>query len=254
MYCSILILIVTSCNTDDRDGMTENICALSQIDDGIRILEYKYNITGDLFRINVYPSPLPENTNPAASFFRSQITKDSIIVGVMQNLVTNGRVLISAKYENDLLLEVKRFYASGNTNNFRFEYEGASVTVFLSFTENNTTTNLERGLYTFDTNQNIIAFDRYVFDVNNQEVLLGSIDYEYEPDAFNPRKALLFPTFFEQNLPDASFFSTDSASKKTIGESAINFSIETNENDKVNVITDLTNFETEIYSYLNCNE
>jgi len=216
--CYVLNL---SCAKGDDSIQADDSCLIEKIISEEFVYEYKYNVRGDLFIINQEF----RLTEPNPTFLRvyvKTVTPDSIAIGRLTNNFVQDEPRITAKYDEGQIVELKRFFTSGETNILNFTYTSEKVRITVDY--DNGQGGMQKvsyGDYFFD-GDNISKVEKYEYGANPNEASLVEVkSYTYDT-ANNPWQGLVFPVFLCPELPEARFFSKNNILTETSnGEEAL---------------------------------
>ncbi|GAA4281647.1 hypothetical protein [Gaetbulibacter aestuarii] len=264
-----LALALFACSSDQSSSIkptpenptaptpVEENCLIKAISFATSKYDFNYDSNQILDQINeTYGS----TTN---TYYVNHISTDSIDIGLVQSDGSKGTPIISAKYQNGDLIQVKRFYSATRYNYFIFEYSADKITVKQDYVSGSTYQNIAYADYFLDENGNAIATKIYKYDTSSASnyTLFNERENTYDIGN-NPWKGIIYPTFLCQNLPNAMFFSQNNMITeidKTRGATS-NYSYEFDANNLTikglnkhpYSVCNESNTLTEYYTYTNC--
>ncbi|MCF7559964.1 hypothetical protein L3X39_04885 [Sabulilitoribacter multivorans] len=213
--CISLLLINCSKNESNIEPIPENIeteqnCLIEEIRFATSKYKYIYNNNNELHQIiNTY------NDNPT-TYYVNKIANDSIEVGLIFADLSQDLPTLSAKYNGEKLIQLKRFYNPSTANIFSIEYTENKITVRQDYSNGISYQNISYADYFMDQNGNVSSIKLYVYDNNspNNFTLYNEASYTYD-NGNNPWKGVIYPTFLCQNLPNPMLFSQNNTLSET---------------------------------------
>lgn len=261
-------LLLTNCSKNDSSSElniepfpenieTEQNCLIEEISFATSKYKYIYNNNKDLHQIiNTY-------NNNSTTYYVKKIANDSITVGIILADLTESFPTISAKFNGEQLIHLKRFYNSSTVNIFLFEYTTNKITVRQDYSNGTSYQNIAYADYFRDQNGNVTTAKFYRYDNNspNNFTLFNELTYTYD-SGNNPWKGIIYPTFLCQNLPHSMVFSQNNVLSETNYNTSVTnyYSYEYDENNLTikglnkypyNVCSSATRLN-EFYTYTNC--
>ncbi|GAA4281645.1 hypothetical protein GCM10022260_20660 [Gaetbulibacter aestuarii] len=208
--------------------MGGNNCFLTEVKSETGYTKYAFEYkNAELSRLRDFA----HNSLPEGMIYNvDYITRDSLIIRADY---PGSTPILSAKYDGNLLVELREF--TGDHYLYKFSYYSEKIQVqqyYFSY-ESPGLVRYQKVAYAdyfFDTNNNVRNMKEYRYDTANSQIatLYNNIVFTYDT-AYNPLKGNIYLNFwvYYNQVPLASFFNTNNILSKTINDqNTLNFDYE----------------------------